>query len=172
MLVAGPCAAFQLRAADATYADGVFRVTLAVLLDASPSRIEAVLTDYRRFRLLDPRIQSARLIAREPDGSVLVRTIINACAGIFCRHVERVERVERRPGQVLATVVPGESDMRQGVARTFLRPNGEGTLVLYEAEFEPDFWVPRLIGNGLATRALRESTVMMFRNVEREARAR
>jgi hypothetical protein len=171
-LVAGRCAALQLRGADATYADGVFRVTLEAVLDASPSGIESVLTDFRRYRSLDPRIESARLIAREADGSVLVRTRIHACAGIFCRHVDRVERVERRPGQLVATVVPGDSDMRRGVARTVWRPQGKGTLVVYEAEFEPDFWVPKFVGQGLATRALRESTLQMFRNVEREAHAR
>ena len=45
-----------------------------------------------------------------------------------------------------------------------------GTRVSYQAEFEPDFWVPGFIGRQFAGHSLRESTLELFTNVERHAR--
>jgi hypothetical protein len=164
--------ALDLHSADATYADGVFQVSFEGVLDAPAPSIEAVLFDYARYRQLDPRIKSAESLGPQPDGSQLVRTLINACAGPFCRTVKRVERVQHEPGLLLATVVPELSDMSRGVASTRFQAMGERTLVIYHAEFEPDFWVPGLVGHYFGVRALRASIVQMFGNVEHAARAR
>jgi hypothetical protein len=171
-LVGGRAVALELHSADATYADGVFRVSFEGVLDAPVQSIEAVLFDYARYRQLDPRIKSAQSLGPQADGSQLVRTLIDACAGPFCRTVKRVERLQHEPGLLLATVVPESSDMRHGVASTRFQAMGERTLVIYHAEFEPDFWVPGPVGHYFAVRALRTSIVQMFANVEEAARAR
>lgn len=169
---AGPARAFDVRNNQATYAGGVFKVTFEAVLQAPPAGIEAVLLDYAHYKKIDPRVRSAELVARESATALRVRTTIVACAGFFCRTVERVERFEHGPGQLVATVIPALSDMRRGVAHTRWTREANGTHVYYEAEFQPDFWVPSLIGHGLALRALRESTEQLFRNVEHEANAR
>ena len=87
-----------------------------------------------------------------------MRTRIRFCAAFFCRTIERVENVLHRPGELLATVIPERSELRSGVTRTAWRAEGSGTLVTYEAEFVPDFWVPDIIARRYATRALRDST--------------
>jgi hypothetical protein len=171
-LVYGRAAAFDLHSADATYTDGVFRVSFEAVLDAPLESIEAVLADYTLYRRLDPRIESAKSLGRQPDGTQLVRTRISACAAVFCRTVDRVERFEQQPGLLVATVVPERSDMRHGIASTRFRSLPSGTLVIYHAEFEPDFWVPGFIGRRYVVGALREAILKMFTNVEREARAR
>lgn len=172
MLVAGRAGAMDVRAVDATYVDDVFRVRLEAVLAAPLADVEAVLADYTRYRRLDTRVLQSQSLGRQADGTQLVRTSIDACAGIFCRRVERVEQVQHSPGLLVATVVPERSDMRHGVTTTRLQSSGARTLVVYSAEFEPDFWVPAIIGHRYGTLALRESTLQMFANVEREARAR
>jgi hypothetical protein len=169
---ASPAGAFDVSRNEATYVHGVFRVIFEGVLQAPPAGVEAVLLDYTRYQHIDPRIRRAELVARDSPDSLRVRTVIAACAGFFCRNVERVERFDHAPGLLVATIIPGMSDMRRGVARTTWLTGAEGTRVHYEAEFEPDFWVPSLVGHGLALRALRESTLALFRNVEREANAR
>jgi hypothetical protein len=168
----GQAGAFDVQASDATYVNGMFRVTFVGVLDAPPAGVEAVLRDYTHYRRIDPRIRRAELVSSDADGTLRVRTLIDACAGFFCKTVERVERVEHGPGYLVSTVIPGEGDIRKGVARTEWRATGTGTHVQYVAEFQPDFWVPALIGRGVATRALRDSTLRLFRNVEHEANAR
>ena len=169
--MSGPVAAFDLHSVDATFTDGVFRVSLEAVLDAPLDAVEAVLVDFTRYQRLDPRIKRAQSLGRQPDGTQLVRTRIDACAAVFCRTVERVERFEHQPGLMVATVVPERSDMRHGVATTRIQALGSGTLVIYHAEFEPDFWVPGFIGHRYAVRELRAAILKMFTNVEREARA-
>jgi hypothetical protein len=167
-----PASAFDVRENSASFRDGDFHVVFEGVLQAPAAGIEAVLLDYTRYRLIDPRIKSTRLLARDPDGSMRVQTIIAACAGFFCKTVDRVERFQHSAGLLVATVIPEQSDMRRGLATTTWRVEGAGTHVYYRAEFQPDFWVPALIGKGIALRALRESTQQFFRNVEHEANAR
>jgi hypothetical protein len=164
--------AFEVDASEATYVNGMFHVIFEGVLDAPPAGVEAVLRDYTRYPTIDTRIRRAELVSRNADGTLFVRTLIDACAGFFCRTVKRVERVEHGPGKLSATVIPAQSDMRQGMAHTYWRADGDGTHVRYVAEFQPDFWVPTLIGRSIALRALRESTLQLFRNVEHEANAR
>jgi hypothetical protein len=171
VLISGRAAAFNLHSVDATYREGVFRVSFEAVLDAPRESIEAVLADYTLYKRLDPRIERAQSLGRQPDGTQLVRTRIDACAAVFCRTVERVERVAHQPGLMVATVVPERSDMRHGVASTRFQSLGSRTLVTYHAEFEPDFWVPGFIGHRYAVRELRVAILKMFTNVEREARA-
>jgi hypothetical protein len=47
-----------------------------------------------------------------------------------------------------------------------------GTRVTYEAQFEPDFWVPSFIARQFAGHSLRESTLELFSNVEQRARGK
>lgn len=169
---AAPAHALVVDVNQAAFANGVFRVVFDGVLQASPDAIRTVLLDYSRYQLIDPRIRRAELVSRESDSSMRVRTLIDACAGFFCRRVERVERFESGPGRLVATVIPELSDMRRGRALTTWSAGADGTRVHYEAEFQPDFWVPGFIGHGLAIRALRDSTQALFRNVEREANAR
>lgn len=172
-VLAAPSAhAFEVRTNQATYADGVFRVVFEGVLQAKPADIEAVLLDYANYQKIDPRIRRAELVERESSTALRVRTRIDACAGFFCKTVDRVERFEHGPGELVATVIPELSDMRRGLARTTWSDGPDGTHVKYVAEFQPKFWVPGVVGHTLAVRALRESTQALFHNVEREANAR
>ena len=171
-LSANPAYALQVLRADAVYEKGVFRIHFEALLAAPVADVAAVLGDYAHFGRLDSRIRRVELLEPEADGAVLMRTLINACAGVFCRTVERVERVQRVPAGQVAQVIPELSDMRRGVAATHWRQEGTGTVVRYEAEFEPDFWVPALISQRYGVKEMRESTLQMFKNVERAANVR
>jgi hypothetical protein len=171
-LIPQPTRAMQVLRADAVYEKGVFRISFEALLAAPAAGVAAVLGDYANFGKLDPRIRSVELLGPQPDGAVLMRTLIHACAGVFCRNVERVERVQRTSDGLVAAVVPERSDIRRGIARTRWEPQGAGTLVRYDAEFEPDFWVPGIIAERLGVRELRDSTLRMFESVEREANDR
>lgn len=164
--------AMQVLRADAVYDNGVFRINFEALLAAPAAGVAAVLGDYSSYGKLDPRIRRVELLEFQPDGAVLMRTLIHACAGIFCRMVERVERVQRTQDSLVAEVAPERSDIRRGITRTRWRQEGAGTIVRYEADFEPDFWVPGFIAQRSGVKELRESTLRMFKSVEREANDR
>lgn len=164
--------ALSVQSLDTSLAGGVYRVSLVARVDAPVEDVAAVLTDYTAYRQLDPRIRSSTVLPSEEEGVELVRTVVRACAGFFCRNVERVERVERRDGELLATVIPERSNLRQGYTRTTWQAAEASTNVTYQAEFVPAFWVPAAIGRRYAERALRASTLQLFDNVEKRARER
>jgi len=164
--------AITVRSLQSTYSAPSYRVSLVALVDAPPQDVEAVLVDYRNYRSLDPRIRTSEVLSPVSADEAVVRTRIRFCAAFFCRTIERVENVLHRPGELLATVIPERSQLRSGVTRMAWQAEGSGTLVTYEAEFVPDFWVPDIIARRYATRALRDSTEELFTNIEREAHAR
>jgi Polyketide cyclase / dehydrase and lipid transport len=164
--------ALSVESLDASLMGGVYRVALIARVDAPVDDVAAVLTDYAAYRQLDPRIRSSTVLPPEEEGVELVRTVVRACAGFFCRNVERVERVERRDGELLATVIPERSELREGRTRTTWQAAETATEVTYQAEFVLAFWVPAAIGRRYAERELRASTLRLFDNVEKRARER
>ena len=166
---ANPARAFDVLSIEVTHAADVFHVRLEARLDAPVNAVEAVLRDYDRYPGLDPRIEEARVLERLAPDRVLLFTRLRACAGIFCRTIERVEEVEERRRELLAYAIPERSDLRAGSTHTVLTGRRGQTLVRYRSTFVPDFWVPDLIANGLAVRALEDATLALFRNVERRA---
>jgi hypothetical protein len=170
LLAAQDARAIDVQRAEARYEDGAFHVRFEAVLDAPPAGVASVLNDYRDFGRLDPRIHRVEILRSDPDGTVTMRTLIDACAGFFCRTVQRVERVHSHPGLLVSEVVPEQSDMRQGLARTRWEAEGTGTRVRYEADFQPAFWVPGFIGSHYALTALEQSTRQLFERVEHYAR--
>ncbi len=106
--------------------------------------------------------------------TVEVYTLLRGCvAAVFCKTLRRVERVtESPPGELLAEVIPAESDFRFGRVLWRLRPDGEGTILRYESHMEPDFWVPGLLGDDLLARSLQRTARDMIGKVEALARER
>jgi hypothetical protein len=167
-----PALALTVHSVQSTYSAPTYRVSLVALIDAPPQDVEAVLVDYRNYRRLDPRIRTSEVLTPLSADAAAVRTRIRFCAGFLCRTIERVENVAHRPGELLATVIPERSQLRSGITRIAWQAEGSGTLVTYEAEFVPNFWVPDIIARRYATNALRDSTRDLFTNIEREAHVR
>jgi len=164
--------ALSVQSLQASLRGGVYRIELIARVDAPVEDVAAVLTDYAGYRGLDPRIRASSVLPSEDEGMELVRTVVRVCAGFFCRNVERVERVERRDGELLATVIPEKSELKSGLTRTTWQADNEATSVTYQVEFVPDFWVPSAIGRRYAERVLKASTLELFGNVEKRARER
>jgi len=135
-------------------------------LAADPQAVIMVLTDFENYQRLDSRILIARLTGTR-DGLPLLYTRLRGCIGsIFCRSMDRYELVEVQPERLVATAIPGEGDLRYGLAVTRLEPRAGGTRVRYRNEFEPSFWMPRwLVRNAMHT-TLREGTLEMFQAIE------
>ena len=169
-LAAWPAHALSPVTLDVSIVAGIYRVKFVALLDAPVENVARVLTDYIGYVSLDPRIRSSEVVGTAPDGVPLVKTRIRACAGFFCRDVQRVERVTFEDGVLVARALPERSDLRSSVVRTGWRAEGDRTRVTYEAEFTPDFWVPAVISRNYAGRMLRKSVLELFENVEERAR--
>jgi hypothetical protein len=162
--------AMEVANADARYQDREYRVELDLVLDATPERVAAVLRDYANYPGLDSGILEAKVLSRPDAATVMLYTKLRACSGVFCRTVKRVERVQEGAFELLAVVVPEQSDVVSGRTHTVLQTLNGKTRVRYQTSVSPKFWVPSIIGRPLMLRTLRESSLDLFRHVEARAK--
>lgn len=167
----GPLAsvALEIQHAEAVYVEQQYRLDLTVTVNAPLARIESVLRDYARYPTLDERILEAKVLERIGEHRVLLFTKLRACFGLVCRTVNRVEQVDQAANELVAQVIPERSDMRAGMTRTVLTADGDRTHISYATQLAPNFWVPAVIGRPMMLRTLREASIELFRNVERQA---
>jgi hypothetical protein len=163
--------ALEVAQADARYQDKEFRVDLDLVLDASAERVQAVLRDYDNYPRLDGSILEAKVLSRGDAASLTLYTKLRACAGLFCRTVKRVERVQEGNFELLAEVVPEQSEVISGRTHTVLQTLDGRTRVRYRTSVAPKFWVPTFIGRPLMLRTLREASLDLFRHVETQAKS-
>ena len=138
-------------------------------LAAEPQAVIAVLTDFANYKHLDSRILIARLTGTR-NGLPLLYTRLRGCLGsVFRRSMDRYELLDEQPQRLIATAIPGEGDLRYGLAVTRLERRAGGTRVRYRNEFEPSFWMPRWLVRKAMHTTLREGTLEMFRAIEARA---
>ncbi|MEM9057119.1 MAG: SRPBCC family protein, partial [Pseudomonadota bacterium] len=135
--------------------DGYIFVTSETFMAAPIEDVFDILSDYDSFERVSSTFVESHFVEREPDGSGVVYTKAKGCVAFFCSTIERTETLEvEAPTFIQTSVVPGTSDVDEGVARWRLESEGDGTRVLYEMEMKPNFWVPPLLGTFLMKRAL------------------
>lgn len=137
------------------------------LIQASPEFIYATLMDFDNFHKLAGGIKETRFVESEMPGEILGYTRIESCVLFFCRGADKLERIEAVPySEIRAAAIPEESDFIINNSRWVLTRQGDATLLNYEAEFEPDFWLPPLISSWAIKRKLVASAESMGMRIE------
>ncbi len=162
--------ALEIVRADTQYKDHEYRVELELVLSSTPERIEAVLRDYANYPALDNSILESKVLSRPDAATAMLYTKLRACSGVFCRTVRRVERVHESAFELLAVVVPDQSEVVSGRTHTVLQTLNGRTRVRYQTSVVPKFWVPGFVGRPLMLRTLREASLDLFRHVEARAK--
>lgn len=167
-------AASTLERIDVRRSDGRYQLSGEVLIDATRASVFAVITDYDGLAALDEGIADSHIVERINATTTLVYTRLTGCVLLFCRDVERIERVEElSDSEIVARVVPDPAhDIRFSQSRWQLSTEAGGTRVHYETEVDPAFWVPPLIGPSLVQRVLRQRVAGTLANIEQAARKR
>jgi hypothetical protein len=161
--------AVEIERADATFADKRYTFELVATLDAPIDRVEAVLRDYANYPTLDQRILEAKVLDRPAANEATLFTNLRACFGPFCRTVKRTETVREEVHELRATTIADKSDVAYGETFTQLSNAGKRTRVVYRTTISPDFWIPRFVGRRVMLNTLRDATLNLFGNVERQA---
>jgi hypothetical protein len=146
-----------------------YSVQLVAHLQATPERVLQVLEDYRHYSELNPLILEARMIDSGGADPVLY-TRLRGCLGwLFCRDMERYERVTTTDDEVIAQAIAGRGDLVYGRTETLVEADAAGAKVTYRNDFEPSFWMPRWIVEVSMRRTLEQATRQLFENVEKRA---
>lgn len=166
----------EVRAIEVTRSEARYRVSMDVQLDVPAPAAYAVFADISRLPQINPAVREARVLDEVLDiGLRRVYTDVRVCVSYFCRRLRQVQdmRFTLRPdgGDVQAIVLPERSDLHYGLAKWALRDCSGRTCLHFEAELEPRFWVPPVIGPWLMQRQLREEALQTSAGIERLARS-
>jgi len=168
--VAAPVRALSVERLQVSEQGPAYVVEFEGVLEAPPAAVMAVLTGYAGYPALDERILVAR-VDGERDGKPVLYTRLRGCVGsVFCRDMERYERLTEGESLLVAEAIPDQGDVLQGRTETRVVAEGKGTRVSYRTMFQPSFWMPRWMVRSAMRRTLEDGTRGMFANVERIAR--
>jgi len=151
--------------------DGFYRIKLDIQMQAPAQYVRRVLTDYEHIYRLDPAIVDSEILPSPDNDVVRVMTRIADCIGLFCINLDRIEDVrELEHGNLLATTVPTPGSFKSGYAEWKILGTGGGTEVIYQAQMEPDFFIPPVIGSYFVKQKLRKNTLASLERIECIAR--
>lgn len=151
----------------------VYRVAMRVKLDVPPARAWEVFSEYANLPRIHHAVREVRKLDGADSGAQRLLTEVRVCVSFYCRVLQQVQDMRPEPGaaggRLSATVLPQSRDLKSGHAVWNIRACGDGACLDFDAELEPKFWVPPLIGPWLIQRKLREEAIETSAGIERLA---
>ena len=144
----------------------VYQFQLQFVAQAPSPDVFALLTDYDQLTRLNPLILSSRVLPNNIANIDRVEIITRGCMWIFCKTIRRVEDVRVVNNlRIESDIIPSLSDFKSGDTLWILIPNGQQTIVRYQAKLVPDFWLPPFIGPRSLKKQLRVQLARTARRV-------
>ena len=153
--------AWSVTAADLTdveveMKDGRYHLSSSTYFVATRAQLYKVLTDYTQYTKFSSAFVEAENLAPDEQGRPRFYTRLEGCVLLFCKSYVRFGHLELKPEyDIVAISDPELSNFNYSRERWQLTTKGEGTLLKYEFEMEPGFWVPPIVGPYVIKRALR-----------------
>lgn len=123
---------------------------------ASKEDLYRVLTDYELFEKFTSAFVESRNVEPDGEGKPRFYTRMEGCVLFWCRSFIRRGHLELTPmSEIVSITDPDQSDFDFARERWRLFDEGDGTLIIYEFEMEPSFWVPPVIGPYMIQRSLK-----------------
>ena len=167
-----PCAllAGEILDSSVTHDGAVYRLSITARVDAPLTVVYQSITDFTNLAAINPSIEESQILELQGADRQRVRSVIRVCILVFCKRVEQVQDVTLVDSHtVVATMVPGAGDFRAGSARWALMAVGTATDLYFTETFEPDFWVPPLIGPWLIEKKLVREVAETTLSIEGQA---
>lgn len=167
-VAAAPTTAGEIEQAEVSFRDGRYSVTAVLKLDAPAEAVRGVATDHDRLYRLSDTFAESKLLERYDAQHAKRRIRVHTCVLIFCFDFVMTERVEELDnGDIVTTIIPEESDFREGWSRWEIRPSGPATTILrFETHRAPDFWIPPLIGPWIVKQKVRKELLESILRIE------
>ena len=149
-----------------------YRLISETYLDVSREALYAVLTDFEKFEKFTSAIVESRNTGPDERGRPGFYARMQGCVLLFCKSFIRTGYLLLSPiAEIVAIANPDESDFKFSRERWQLIPDGDGTIMIYDFELEPAFWVPPVIGPYYIQRALRGGAERAVGRIEALAKA-
>lgn len=172
----GAASAYQVQQVSVDRHGDRYDLHMTVELDVAASAAYAALADPMLLPRINPAVREVSVTRTGGSSSTdkRVATVIRLCVSFFCRRLRQVQDMQfaadDQAYRIHAKVLPQLSDLRHGEANWHLIPCGSRTCLSFDAQLEPDFWIPPLIGPWLVQRKLHEQAMQTSAGIERVAR--
>jgi len=141
------------------------------LIGASQDALYAVLTDYEQFKHFTSAIVASNNVDAGEDGRPRFYTRMRGCVLLYCHTFVRRGYLLLIPKHdIVAVTEPEESDFEFSREQWQLISEGEDTLMIYQFEMEPGFWLPPYIGPFYLKRVLKSGSIRTIQRIEAIAR--
>jgi uncharacterized protein YndB with AHSA1/START domain len=162
----------DLRDVNIEREDAHYRLTSETYLEVSREALYAVLTDFEKFEKFTSAIVESRNTEPDEKGRPGFYARMEGCVLLFCKTFIRTGYLTLNPiAEIVAVSIPEESDFVFSRERWQLTEEGKGTVMKYEFEMIPAFWVPPVIGPFYIQRALRGGAERAVDRIEALAQA-
>ena len=149
-----------------------YRLYSEAYLDVNREALYDLLTDFDKFEKFTSAIVESKNIEADERGRPGFYARMEGCVLLFCKSFIRNGYLLLSPiAEIVAISKPEESDFKYCRERWQLIPDGEGTLLIYDFEMEPAFWVPPVIGPFYIQRTLRRGAGRAVNRIEVLAQA-
>lgn len=144
-----------------------FSITMIARIEQPIDEVRSRLTNFDALTRMSSAIEESRRLKSDEASDIIVYTRMRPCVMFVCKTV-RVFEVVTYPEQyrIVATVIPGRSDLAFGQTRWTLSRQGTGTLLHYESEVEPGFDMFPLIGPAATRYSLKKQARQFLEGLE------
>jgi len=151
--------------------DDHYIIHIDMLIDAQIDDVYKHLADFKNIHKLNNTIVSSILkYSKGKEHEVEVQT--KGCVLFFCTEQIQYQKVtELDNGYIMIHLVPEKSDFLSGQILWQVIAEKNKTRVIFSADFEPDFWIPPLIGSWILTDVFEEESQETINELERLAQA-
>ena len=173
LLTATAAAAAELKEHEFDFTNGCSRYRFMAQLQAPAAEVLQTLVDPARIALTNDDIRTSQVVSRASDGSFVREVRMEQCVIGICFDIRFVERVRADgPGTLAVTQLPNAGTFRRGNARwTVTSLPGGLTSLSMQAEQEPSFWVPPIVGPFLMRRTFEREVRETIGKIEEISRA-
>ena len=145
-----------------------YRYEFEALIAAPLEATRAVIIDPEELKHINDGVVESDVLETYADGALKRKLLVEQCVLVFCFDLRFIEKVDTQDKQqIVATIIPEESNFRRGTATWQLEPVGpRGTRLRVKAEQEPDFWIPPVIGPAVIKRVFRKEIEETAKKIE------
>lgn len=147
-----------------------YHVEMHARMDTSAERAYEVFTTYERLVEINDAIIKSERIEGASDGQQRIHTQVRVCVMGICRIFDQVQDMQKSPPDLLvANVIAEHSNLKFGQARWRIWDEDGRARLHFQAEIEPGFWVPPVVGPWLIKRKLESEAEQTANGIERLA---
>jgi hypothetical protein len=149
--------AADMRLVEVEYEDGYYTMVSEVWFDVAREPLFDVFLDWDLAVEFSSFIVESRNVGPDEDGGMGYSINNRGCVMFFCKTALRNGSVSSEAYEVIHAIAdPAASDFEKSDETWTFFEEEDGTVVRYELEMKPDFWIPPVIGPYMIKKKLRE----------------